>query len=1162
MMKYNVVSPSCSKLFRCVLFLPLFFIFFVASARRLEQVPEPSPRPAPVPQPSPKPKPSSSPGLTPAPEPKPCPCPSPSPGPAPTPAPPRTRNTTFPAIFAFGDSIVDTGNNDYISTLVKANFPPYGMNFPHGLPTGRFCNGKIPADFIAEFLGVKPTLPPYLKPGLTHEDLVTGVSFASGGSGFDPLTPIVVSAIPMSNQLTYFQEYIEKVKGFVGKEKAEHIISKSLAIVIAGSDDLANTYYGTHAEELLYDIDAYTSYMASSASSFAMQLYESGARKIGFIGVSPIGCIPIQRTARGGLKRKCFDEINVAAQLFNTKLSRSLHSVAETLKNATLVYIDIYSLFAHMIQNPKEYGFDEIDRGCCGTGMVELGPLCNQFTSLLCSNVSSYMFWDSYHPTERAYRILTKKFPQPKPPPAPGPSACPPIPPRPQPKPPPAPGPSQCPPPKPQPKPPPPPGPSACPPKPQPKPPPAPGPSACPPIPPKPQPKPPPAPAPSPCPPQPPKPQPKPPPAPAPSPKPGPSPPPPKPPSPVPKPVPPPAPSPKPSPPAPSPKPKPSPPAPLPPKPENKTIPAVFFFGDSIFDTGNNNNLKSKIKSNYRPYGMDFPSRVATGRFSNGKVASDYISTYLGVKEIVPAYLDQKLQQNQLQRSDLLTGVSFASGGAGFDPETSESVEVIPMLDQLSYFQDYVKRVKKLVGKKEAKRIVSKGVAIVVAGGTDLIYTYFGIGAQHLKTDIDSYTTLMADSAASFVLQLYGYGARRIGVIGTPPLGCTPSQRVKDKKICDEEINYAAQLFNSKLAIILDQLSETLRNSTLVYMDIYSIFSKILESPAHYGFEEIKKPCCKIGLTGGAILAFGDSILDTGNNNKLMTVSKSNFLPYGRNFPYHIPTGRFGNGRVLSDLVAEGLGIKNLVPAFRSSFLKSSELPTGVCFASGGSGLDKFTASIQGVIWVQDQLKDFQSYIQKLSQEVGDAAKVKEIIANAVVLISAGNNDIAITFFATRAKKLRYNIETYTDQLIEWKTTFMQNLYNMGARKFAVLGTLPLGCLPGARQLSGDLICLPHVNHGAKIYNQKVANLVVKFRQSLPDGKFVYIDMYNSLLDVIENPSKYGFRTAKPCCCSVMTPVPCLDSGSHVFWDFAHPSEKAYKAVLPNIVSVISNKLA
>lgn len=49
------------------------------------------------------------------------------------------------------------------------------------------------------------------------------------------------------------------------------------------------------------------------------------------------------------------------------------------------------------------------------------------------------------------------------------------------------------------------------------------------------------------------------------------------------------------------------------------------------------------------------------------------LAKYLGVKEIVPAYLDQKLQQNEAQQSGLLTGVSFASGGAGFIPETSEA---------------------------------------------------------------------------------------------------------------------------------------------------------------------------------------------------------------------------------------------------------------------------------------------------------------------------------------------------------------------------------------------------------------------------------------------------------------------------------------------------------
>lgn len=136
MLQATVVSCSLSssKISQCVLFLSLFYIFFLtmhASANRLSRVPKPGPNP----------------GHVPAPEPKPC----PSPGPNPGPVTPRKHNKTFPAIFAFGDSILDTGNNDYILTLIKANFLPYGMNFPDGVPTGRFCNGKIPSDFIGDF---------------------------------------------------------------------------------------------------------------------------------------------------------------------------------------------------------------------------------------------------------------------------------------------------------------------------------------------------------------------------------------------------------------------------------------------------------------------------------------------------------------------------------------------------------------------------------------------------------------------------------------------------------------------------------------------------------------------------------------------------------------------------------------------------------------------------------------------------------------------------------------------------------------------------------------------------------------------------------------------------------------------------------------------------
>ena len=46
--------------------------------------------------------------------------------------------------------------------------------------------------FAAEELGIKSVVPAYLDPNLKTEDLLTGVSFASGGSGYDPLTPKLV----------------------------------------------------------------------------------------------------------------------------------------------------------------------------------------------------------------------------------------------------------------------------------------------------------------------------------------------------------------------------------------------------------------------------------------------------------------------------------------------------------------------------------------------------------------------------------------------------------------------------------------------------------------------------------------------------------------------------------------------------------------------------------------------------------------------------------------------------------------------------------------------------------------------------------------------------------------------------------------------------------
>ncbi|TXG52020.1 hypothetical protein EZV62_021189 [Acer yangbiense] len=112
-------------------------------------------------------------------------------------------NNTFPAVIFFGDSIVDTGNNNYVLTVAKCNFPPYGKDFIGGKATGRFCNGKVPPDFVVEKLGIKEFLPPYLDPNLKPEDLLTGVSFASGiGSIIFPLILTFLLAQPQLSSRT------------------------------------------------------------------------------------------------------------------------------------------------------------------------------------------------------------------------------------------------------------------------------------------------------------------------------------------------------------------------------------------------------------------------------------------------------------------------------------------------------------------------------------------------------------------------------------------------------------------------------------------------------------------------------------------------------------------------------------------------------------------------------------------------------------------------------------------------------------------------------------------------------------------------------------------------------------------------------------------------
>lgn len=53
-------------------------------------------------------------------------------------------------IIVFGDSSVDSGNNNFLNTDMKGNFPPYGGSFINHRSTGRLCDGLLAPDFIGK----------------------------------------------------------------------------------------------------------------------------------------------------------------------------------------------------------------------------------------------------------------------------------------------------------------------------------------------------------------------------------------------------------------------------------------------------------------------------------------------------------------------------------------------------------------------------------------------------------------------------------------------------------------------------------------------------------------------------------------------------------------------------------------------------------------------------------------------------------------------------------------------------------------------------------------------------------------------------------------------------------------------------------------------------
>ncbi|XP_048229612.1 GDSL esterase/lipase At5g45950 isoform X2 [Ricinus communis] len=299
-------------------------------------------------------------------------------------------------VLVFGDSSVDPGNNNRLPTFMKGNFLPYGKDFFNGRPTGRFCNGRLATDFIAEAIGYTKAIPAFLDPHIKPVDLLHGVSFASAASGYDDLTANISNVLPVSKQLEYFRQYKIHVVRLVGEKKANEIINNAVFVMSMGTNDFLQNYYLDPTRSQQYTVEEYENYLVS-----LMEMHRLGARRLIVVGVPPLGCMPLVKTLKD--EKGCVESYNQAASSFNTKIEQKLVTLRQTL-GIKYAFVDCYGMILNAIHSPRKFGFVETGKGCCGTGTIEYGDSCRGMST--CPDASKYTFWDAVHPTQRMYQII------------------------------------------------------------------------------------------------------------------------------------------------------------------------------------------------------------------------------------------------------------------------------------------------------------------------------------------------------------------------------------------------------------------------------------------------------------------------------------------------------------------------------------------------------------------------------------------------------------------------------------------------------------------------------------------------------------------------------------------------------------------------------------
>nr|XP_027188120.1 GDSL esterase/lipase At4g01130 isoform X2 [Cicer arietinum] len=310
-----------------------------------------------------------------------------------------------------------------LSQAFPAESGPYVMTY-FNKPAGRASDGRLVIDFIAQAIGI-PFLSPYLQS--IGSDYKHGANYATLASTvLLPNTSLFVTGISpfsLAIQFNQMKQFITKVKEAQQQETklpSPDIFGKSLYTFYIGQNDFTSNLatIGTGG------VQEFLPQVVSQIVSTIKELYNLGGRTFMVLNLAPIGCYPsflveLPHNNSDLDEFGCMVSYNNAVVDYNKMLKESLKEARESLSDASVIYVDTYSVLLELFQHPTSHGIKYGTKACCGYGGGDYNfnpkVYCGNtkeidgktVTATACNDPYNYVSWDGIHATEAANKLIT-----------------------------------------------------------------------------------------------------------------------------------------------------------------------------------------------------------------------------------------------------------------------------------------------------------------------------------------------------------------------------------------------------------------------------------------------------------------------------------------------------------------------------------------------------------------------------------------------------------------------------------------------------------------------------------------------------------------------------------------------------------------------------------